>query len=277
MGMDAIADQPQHRFEISRGCLEGFGIDGERCAENHERRSIFRGADGLFDGEAPHSLDRNANRVDDFAQLIERAWYRFACCRQAPALIVPDVMNDEVATEILEPPGGCEFVFGSQVVAHDLYAEIPSRLHNHFHGLGVGALHHHDVRGSGLGHQLRFQPSAVHRFEVRHNGNAGKFGPQGANPIHAFSDDERGPGFEPVYVAANGAIGRIDGFRDGCKVERNLDDGIHCGSSGSGKWRSIFERRKLADWRNSSIPLTPSSMEIHEWKPTERSTAKMAS
>lgn len=73
IGVHPFAYHPELRFEIARHGLETVGIDCERSAKNHERRAVFGGADCLFDGEASDGLDRNANRLDDFAQLIERA------------------------------------------------------------------------------------------------------------------------------------------------------------------------------------------------------------
>ena len=100
--------------------------------------------------------------------------------------------SDEVAAQVLEPPGRRHHVPGPEVVAHDLEPEVPAGSHHDLDGLRVGALHDDDVRGPGPGHHLRFEPAAVHGFEVRDNGHARERGPQRPHAVHALGDDESG-------------------------------------------------------------------------------------
>ena len=46
--MHRLTDHPQRGFEVAIGRFEGVGVDGERCAEHHERCAILRTLNGLL-------------------------------------------------------------------------------------------------------------------------------------------------------------------------------------------------------------------------------------
>ena len=46
-------------------------------------------------------------------------------------------------------------------------------------------------------------------------------------PMHAFGDDQRSAGFQPVDARPHGQCGRVQGLGNIRQVERNLHDGFH--------------------------------------------------
>jgi hypothetical protein len=105
VGVDSIADQAERALEIAPGGAERIRVDRERGADYDQRRAIFRGADGLLKRQASDRLHGNAHGGDHFAELIQRARHPPAGGRNPTALVVANVMNDEVAAEVLDLPG----------------------------------------------------------------------------------------------------------------------------------------------------------------------------
>ena len=163
----------------------------EGSAENNQTRSEFGSADRLFHRKTADRLDRNLHRCYDLSQLIERTGIWPSHCREAAAFIVPDMVNDVIAAEVLQPFCGRDPVLGSEIVTHDFQTEILCGLDHRFDRLRMSALHDHDMGCSRFCCQLSLKPTAIHGFQVSHDGNAGKLGAQSTNTVHSFGDDER--------------------------------------------------------------------------------------
>ncbi len=68
------------------------------------------------------------------------------------------------------------------------------------------------MTGSGLRRHLRLQPAAVHDFQIRNNRHIRITRPQFPNAAHAFGNDERRAGFEPVHARSQSDLGGIESF-----------------------------------------------------------------
>ena len=152
---------------------------------------------------------------------------RCAACGDTAAFIIANVVNDEVAAQILKPSRAGDHVVASQVVAHHFDAEVAAGLHNAADRFLVGPGHHHDMRGASLGHQLGFQVAAVHGFQVGHDGRLRKPLSQGANAVHAFGDNQRRTGLQPVDASAQCHLGSGNGFLNRDNIQRDLNDRMH--------------------------------------------------
>ena len=103
VGVDAVADQPQRAFEVAAGGLERVGVDRQRRAEHDQRRAVLGRADRLLERQPADGLHGDAHRLHHFAELVERAGHALAAGGDAAALVVADVVDDEVAAEVFEP------------------------------------------------------------------------------------------------------------------------------------------------------------------------------
>src|ERR1041385_2766299 len=121
------------------------------------------------------------------------------------------MVNDIVATEIVQNPCSFNGVRHPEIVSHDLDPEIITSTDDQFDGFLVGLSHDHDVSGPGFGHHLRFEPSAIHGFEIGHDWSLWKGLMQFAYSIHAFGDYQRGSSLEPIHARAQGHRRSLEG------------------------------------------------------------------
>ena len=238
-GADPAADFAEDGFDIAAGGAEGVAIDGEGGTDDDEGSAVERALDGLFEGEPADGLDGDGDGGNDLAELVEGAGHAVACGGDAAAFVVADVVDDEVAAEVLEFAGSGDHVWAGHVVAHDLDAEVAAGFDDAFDGFGVGAGHDDDVGGTGFGHHFCFEVATVHGFEVCDDGDAWEGVAEGADPVEPFGEEEGSTGFEPIDAGAEGHAGGFEGFVDAGEVEGDLDDGLHgeesVGPGGEGK------------------------------------------
>ena len=71
--MHGLTDHAEGGFEITVGGFEGVGVDGEGSSEDDEGSAVLGALDGLFQTEAADGLHGDFDRVDDLAELVERA------------------------------------------------------------------------------------------------------------------------------------------------------------------------------------------------------------
>src|ERR1700678_625141 len=103
--MNSIANQAELILETA-GTSRGWVCVNKGSAQNHQASSEFGSGNRLFHRKTAHSLHRHLYRSNHFSQLIERAWIWPSHRREAAAFVVPDMMNDEVAAQILQPLRG---------------------------------------------------------------------------------------------------------------------------------------------------------------------------
>src|ERR1700733_12148608 len=116
--MNLVANQTELVFEIARVAAN------EGSAQNDQARSEFGGADRLLNGKTAYRLDRHFHGGNDLSQLIERAGIWLPHRRKATAFVVADVVDDEIATKILQPFCGCDPIIGTEIITHNLHTEI---------------------------------------------------------------------------------------------------------------------------------------------------------
>jgi len=225
--MHGLADESQGSFEIAVGGAKGVGVNGERGTQYDQRSPVGRAFHRLFQGEASDGLNRYRYGIDDFAELVEGIWHSIAPGGDSPAFVISDMVDDEVATEILESSGRRHHIRSGQIISHDLDPEIPSRLDHTFDCLFVRAFHYHHMSGSCPGHHFGFEIAAVHRFQIRHNGDTGEALPESPHPAKSLGEDEGGSGFQPVDPGAQGNSRRFECFTEIGKIQGNLDDRFH--------------------------------------------------
>ncbi len=207
-----FTDHSQSAFQIAFSRPKAVGVDGQWSTQDHQRRAILWCSHRLLDRQTANGLDGNSHSLHDLAQLIQRTGTRAAACDNPPTLIVPDVMDDKVAAEILKPLRGCHHVRSSKVVAHDLDAEILASFDDNFDRFGVGSFHHNHVSSPCLRHHLSLEPPTVHRLEISYDRNIGKSFAQSTYSIHALSDDQGRPDFQPVDASPKSYLSRFNGF-----------------------------------------------------------------
>jgi hypothetical protein len=106
-----LTDQGKSALDVAGGGTEGIGVDDQGGTQHNERRPVFRRADGLFEGEPAHRLNRHVHRFDDLAELIQWARCRFSAPCIAASLVIADVVDDVVAAQVFEESGGGNLVF----------------------------------------------------------------------------------------------------------------------------------------------------------------------
>ena len=99
--MDLLTDEAKFIFQVARCSFERIGVNCEGSTQNNERSAIFGCTDGLLNRETTNGLNRYLDSSDNLAQLIERAWALLSRRRETSTLIVTNMMNDEIAAEIL--------------------------------------------------------------------------------------------------------------------------------------------------------------------------------
>ena len=151
--MNLPANQPENRFQISRGSFKGISIDRQGSTKNDKRSAEVWRANRLLNRKATDCLDRNLNGAHNFSQLIERARARMASSSKAPAFVIADVVDHKIAPEVLKALGRGHFIFSTEIVAHDFDAEVASGFDNRLDGLQDGRV---PSRRRGL---LRHAPS----------------------------------------------------------------------------------------------------------------------
>jgi len=212
--VDFLADEAQGGFEVARGGLEGVGVDRERSPEHDERGAVFRTAHGLFEREPADGLDGDVDRLDDLAELVQRAGHAEPAGGDAAAFVVADVVDDEIAAKVLAELGAGDHVGAAEVVAHDLRTMVTAGLHDDLESFFVGAGHDDHVGGACLGHHLRLEVAAVHRLEVGHNGRPGEGLPQRPHTVQALGEDQRRPGLQPVDAGTHRHRSRFERLID---------------------------------------------------------------
>jgi hypothetical protein len=103
--VDSIADQAERALEIAPGGAERIRVDREWGADHDQWRAIFRSAYGLLKRQATDRLHGNAHCGDHFTELVQRARHPTPSGGNSTALVVANVMDDEVAAEVLDLPG----------------------------------------------------------------------------------------------------------------------------------------------------------------------------
>ena len=159
-------------------------------------------------------MDGDIDSLDDFAELIHRAGHAESASSDAPAFVVADVVDDEIAAQVFAELGAGDHVGAAEVITHDLDAMVASGLHNDLQGFFVGAGHHHHVGGAGLGHHLRLKVAAVHRLKVGHDWDVRESLTQGADAVEAFGQNKRRACFEPIHARSHGHRRRFEGLVD---------------------------------------------------------------
>ena len=206
IGMNPIANQTELVFEIA------WVTANEGSAENNQARSEFGSADRLFGRKTANRLDGHLHRRDDFSQLIERTGIWVTHCGKAAAFIVADMVNDEIAAKILQPFCGCDPVFGSDIVTHDLHTQILCGVHHGLDGLWMSTLHDYDMGCARACCDLSLKPAAIHAFEIGHDGNAGKLSAQSTDAVHSFRNDEGSTCLQPVDSCTDGKPRGFESF-----------------------------------------------------------------
>src|SRR5882757_6990069 len=227
--MNSVANLAELVFEIVGNWI---ALD-EGSAQNNQARSKFRSADRLLHRKTSHRLDRHLHRCHDLSQLIERAGIWFSHRRETAAFIVADMVDDVIASQILQPFCGCDPVIGSEIVTHHFQTEILRGLHHRFNRLRMSTLHNHDMRSPRLCGHLGISPAAIHGFQVCHDGNAGKLCAQSTNTVHSFGNDEGSARLQPVDSGTDGDSCGFESFGDRGEVQRYLYDGFHYDRGGS--------------------------------------------
>jgi len=145
----------------------------------------------------------------------------------AAALVVADVMDHEIAAEVLDELRAGDHVGATEVVAHDLHAVVAAGLDDALEGFLVGAGHDDDVGRAGLGHHLGLEVAAVHRLQVSDDWDLREALAQGAHAVQPLGEDERRAGLEPVHARPAGHGRGVEGLLDVGEVQGDLYDGAH--------------------------------------------------
>ena len=193
--MNLSANLSKNVFEIASGGLKRIGVYRKRSAKNNKWSSILGGANCLLNRETANRLDGYTDSCDYFAQLVQRAREVFPCLRKTATFIIANMVDHEIATEILQSLRSCNSVVCRQIVSHYLYTQVFSRLHDHLDGFRMGAFHHHDVSRPSFRHDFCLKPAAVHGLEVGDNRDPRELRAKGVDTVHPFGNNERGSCF----------------------------------------------------------------------------------
>ena len=142
---------------------------------------------------------------------------------------VADVVDDEIATEILESACGGDHVARGQIVTHDLDIEVPPGLHHAPDGFLMGPLHHDHVGGTGPGHHLGLEIASVHCFQIRDNRHIRKSLTETADRPESLGEDQGRARLQPVHAGPQGHGGGADRLIKVGQIEGDLHDRLHAG------------------------------------------------